>query len=64
VPRVEIFTEPNIIKPNHDVQPYDYASIYVEFYISKVYINMVFIDIFVNTTVVYNRNTTTCRHRF
>jgi hypothetical protein len=29
VPRVEIFTEPNIIKPNHDVQPYDYASIYV-----------------------------------
>jgi hypothetical protein len=30
-------------------EPYDYANIYVEFYIAKVYTNMVSIDNFVNT---------------
>jgi hypothetical protein len=49
-------------------EPYDYANIYVVFYIAnyiaKVYINMVFIDIFVNTAVADNQNTTTYRRRF
>jgi hypothetical protein len=54
--------------PNIYDNPYDYTKIYAEFYIvnyiAKVYINMVFIDIFVNTAVVYNQNTTTCRRCF
>jgi hypothetical protein len=51
----------------HVIKRGDYTKIYVEFYITnyiaKVY-NMVFIDIFVNTAVAYNQNTTTCRRRF
>ncbi|KAK1665362.1 hypothetical protein QYE76_053521 [Lolium multiflorum] len=55
-------------RPEHYVKLYDYTKINVEFYIAnyiaKVYINMVFIGIFVNTAAAYNQNTTTCRRRF
>ncbi|KAK1609446.1 hypothetical protein QYE76_033119 [Lolium multiflorum] len=48
------YTDPTVyIKPNNYVKPYDYANIYVEFYIVKVYINMVFIDNFVNTAELF-----------
>ncbi|KAK1650522.1 hypothetical protein QYE76_068327 [Lolium multiflorum] len=36
---------------NNYVKLYDYTKIYVEFYIAKFYINMIFVDILVNTAV-------------
>jgi hypothetical protein len=66
-----IYTD--ITDPNNYDKPYNYTTMYVEFYIAnyivKVYINMVSIDILVNTAVAaYDTKTppppqNRCRHR-
>jgi hypothetical protein len=60
IPTSTICTDTNFTTPNNYIKLYDYAKIYI----AKVYINMVSVDIFVNTAVAYNQNTTTCCRRF